>query len=155
MKEERLYFAFGSNLYTPQMAARCPDSEPLHPTWLPGYRLAFCGHSQRWGGGTATVVSAPDAVVPGLIYRMTPEDILKLDVFENHPDIYRREDIVLETRADGPLAAFTYRKNIEDHRPPSLKYFHQIWGAYRAFELEQQGLWEAVETSLLDGNRPD
>lgn len=151
MTEILNYFAFGSNLHTPQMAERCPGSEPVEAALLHGHRLAFCGHSKRWGGGVATVIDAPGTVVPGLVYRMPWEDILKLDVFENYPEIYRREDISVETLRGERLAAFTYRKNIEDPQSPSLKYFHQVWGGYRKLNLDQQGLWEAVE-SLFNGN---
>jgi len=151
MREDFLYFAFGSNLHTPQMAERCPGSEPLHSAHLDGHRLAFCGHSPRWGGGVATVVDDSAATVPGLVYRMTADDIEKLDVFENYPEIYRREDIALKTQDGSSLAAFTYRRNIVEPSAPSLKYFHQIWSAYRSLGLEQRGLWEAVETSLGNG----
>ena len=39
--EERLYFAYGSNINLDQMAFRCPNAEVEGPVTLDGYRLAF------------------------------------------------------------------------------------------------------------------
>jgi hypothetical protein len=47
----------------------------------------------------------------------------------------------------------TYQKRSAGTTPPSLRYFHQIWKAYRAFQLDEAFLLKAVEDSL-DGNIP-
>ena len=39
---EKLYFAYGSNMNLNQMAFRCPDAEVVDTVRLEGYRLAFC-----------------------------------------------------------------------------------------------------------------
>lgn len=148
-----IYFAYGSNLHPPQMADRCPGSRVLHPGVLKGYRLAFSGHSTRWEGGVATVVAEPSGEVQGLLYDLTEEDQEKLDRFEDFPTVYGRLQVSV-VGTDGKLhSAMTYQKRSAGTTAPSLRYFHQIWKAYRAFQLDEAFLLKAVEDSL-DGNFP-
>ena len=148
-----IYFAFGSNLHPPQMAERCPGSRVLHPGVLKGYRLAFSGYSTRWEGGVATIVAEPASEVQGVLYDLTEEDQRNLDRFEGFPTVYARLQVKVEGR-DGILhSAMTYQKQNTGATAPSLRYFHQIWRAYRAFQLDEAVLLKAVEDSL-EGNTP-
>ena len=143
-----IYFAFGSNLYPPQMAERCPGSRVLQPGVLKGYRLAFSGYSTRWEGGVATIVAEPFREVQGLLYDLTEEDQRNLDRFEGFPTVYDRLQVSVGGR-DGKLhSAMTYQKRNSDITPPSLSYFHQIWKAYRSLQLDEAFLLQAVEDSL-------
>ncbi len=151
-----IYFAFGSNLHPPQMAERCPGSRVLHPGVLKGYRLAFSGYSTRWEGGVATVVAEPSSEVQGVLYDLTEEDQRNLDRFEGFPTVYDRLQVRVEGRDGNLHSAMTYQKLTSQNQstgttPPSLRYFHQIWKAYRAFQLDEAFLLKAVEDSL-DGN---
>ena len=155
-----LYFAFGSNLATGQMAARCPGSSVFLRGDLAGYRLAFMGDGSKWGeGGTATIEAAagggahtPDSGLPEVLYRMTPADVEALNGFENYPTTY--DHLLIEvTGEDGATyPAFTYhRVDGPPANPPPMKYFHHIWRAYKAFGLEEAALLDAVERSLNHG----
>ena len=175
-----LYFAFGSNLATGQMAARCPGSSVFLPGRLAGYRLAFIGTRSKWGnGGTATIETAPDSCVhtpdssvhtpdssvhtpentvntpdnsvPGLLYRMTPGDVEALNRFENYPTTYDHLFIEVTGEDGATYPAFTYRRAGDPANPPPMKYFHQIWRAYKAFGLDDSALLAAVERSLNHG----
>lgn len=149
MTQFDLYFAYGSNLDAAQMARRCPGSSLFGSGTLAGYRLAFRGGGSHWGaGGTATVVEAPGAHVPGMLYRVTAADVKALDGFEAYPRIYRHLPIEV-TGEDGALhAALTYQKNGSHANPPSMKYFHHIWRAYKDHGLDESALLAAVEDSL-------
>ena len=161
MKLPDLYFAFGSNLETEQMATRCPGSSVFLRGQLAGYRLAFMGNRSEWGdGGMATIeevagarADAPndtalDNTVPGLLYRMTPADVEALNGFENYPATY--DQLLIEVAAEDGVAypAFTYQRVGAPANPPSMKYFHQIWRSYKAFGLDEAALLAAIERSL-------
>ncbi|TQV91391.1 hypothetical protein V2A60_008960 [Cordyceps javanica] len=94
-RHEILYFAYGSNLSTAQMRARCPFSTAIGLGFLPGWRWII---NER---GFANVVApshpsyadadaaADEAVggvggggVYGLLYLLPPRDEACLDVFE-------------------------------------------------------------------------
>ena len=51
--EEKLYFAYGSNINLDQMAYRCPAAQVVGPVVLEGYELLFCGNAS--GNGVATI----------------------------------------------------------------------------------------------------
>lgn len=142
------YFAFGSNLHTPQMAARCPDSAVLQPAMLTGYRLAFRGLSRRWEGGVATIIAQPGARVPGLLYHLSPADVEALNGFEGFPHVYGHLPVQVTAQDGTRIAAYTYQRNDGGPRPPSMRYFHQIWRAYKHFRLDEQHLLAAVEETL-------
>src|SRR5438045_576181 len=74
---ERLYFAYGSNLWLSQMALRCPSSRYIGSASLPGYRWQI---NERGYANIARV--APDARVQGLVYDISPTDEERLDVHE-------------------------------------------------------------------------
>ena len=147
------YFAFGSNLHPPQMAERCPGSRLLHPVVLKGYRLAFSGHSTRWKGGVATIVADPSCEVQGVLYDLTKEDWKNLDRFEGVPTVYARLRVRVAGRDGNLHSAMTYQKRSAGTTAPSLRYVHQIWMAYRTFQLDEALLLRAVGDSL-DANNP-
>ncbi len=146
------YFAFGSNLHPPQMAERCPGSRVLHPAVLKGYRLAFSGYSTRWGGGVATIVADGSGRVPGLLYNLTEADQGHLDKLEGFPTVYDRLQVEVAAGDANLHSAMTYQRKGSGVAPPSLRYFHQIWQAYRAFQLDEAVLQQAVEDALNGGN---
>lgn len=149
-----IYFAYGSNLHPPQMADRCPGSRVLHPGVLKGYRLAFSGYSARWEGGVATVVAEPSGEVQGLLYQLTAEDLGNLDKFEGFPTVYDRVRVSVGGRDGNLHSAMTYQKRSSGTTAPSLRYFHQIWKAYRAFQLDEDFLLKAVEDSIEGNPQP-
>lgn len=151
------------------MATRCPGSSVFLRGNLAGYRLAFMGSGSKWGeGGTATIVASPGAPgaggdaagsgensgnrVPGLLYRMTPTDVEALNGFENYPITYDHLLVEIAGEDGANYSAFTYqRTGSPPVNPPPMKYFHQIWRAYKAFGIDESALMDAVETSLNHG----
>ena len=123
-----IYFAFGSNLYPPQMAERCPGSRVLQPGVLKGYRLAFSGYSTRWEGGVATIVAEPFREVQGLLYDLTEEDQRNLDRFEGFPTVYDRLQVSVggegwktPFRDDLPKTKFGHHPAFAQLFPPNLE----------------------------------
>ena len=48
--EDRLYFAYGSNINLDQMAVRCPAATVVGPVVLDNYELLFRGNRSGCGG---------------------------------------------------------------------------------------------------------
>lgn len=85
-----LYFAYGSNMDQGQMKERCPGAELLGPAALPGYRAAFTIFSPKRLCGCADIVSSEGDAVYGLLYRLSEEEMRRMDEFEGHPLHYQR-----------------------------------------------------------------
>ena len=104
------YFAYGSNLYQPQMEERCPGVEPIGPATAPHHCLLFTGASRNWrGAGVAELRPHPEAPcpVPGFLYRLTAEHLEDLDRFEGS---YHRE-LIQVLKPHGETTAWTYLRN--------------------------------------------
>ncbi|TGJ80070.1 hypothetical protein E0Z10_g8702 [Xylaria hypoxylon] len=69
----QLYFAYGSNLWMEQMAARCPNSYYTGRALLPDYRWQI---NER---GYANIVPASGFTVHGLVYELGAGDEARLD----------------------------------------------------------------------------
>ncbi len=89
MKEERtLYFAYGSNCNTRQMAHRCPKATDLGKVTAHGYALEFRTH--------ASIRKEQGAQTEGVLWSITDDCEKSLDGYEGFPTLYRKEWIVVE-----------------------------------------------------------
>lgn len=111
--QPRLYFAYGSNLSSVQMSARCPGSKLYKPcvALLRGYKWIISS------SGYANVVPVPPTlsniqtpiytaeqykpdqkheVVFGLLYELSPADEERLDGYEGVPDDYEKLELDVE-----------------------------------------------------------
>lgn len=79
---QHLYFAYGSNLRSAQMARLCPQHVFLGPACLKDHRLAFTLPDAEWQGGVADIIESGGDVVWGALYRLTDADLPPLDAYE-------------------------------------------------------------------------
>lgn len=146
-----LYFAYGSNLFTPQMLVRCPESEPLSTGKVKNFRLAY---SRKTGKGTGALDILPDSgrVVHGAIYKLTSADLAKLDKCEGLGYAYQRVPMLIDLPNGRQTSAWVYRviSPLDYDCPPNLDYANKVllgmreWNLpywYRtAFDLWSKGL---------------
>ena len=64
--EEKLYFAYGSNMNLNQMEFRCPDAEAVDTVRLEGYRLTFRMNGGR--RGVAAVLPEEGSHADGVLW---------------------------------------------------------------------------------------
>ena len=141
-----LYFAYGSNLHTPQLRARAPSARFLEAARLDDYRLGFTRDSRRWGGLAADVIQDEGASVWGALFDVSREDIVALDRSEYAGTGYRRVPVLVNARPMAWRSAFTYEvidKKTEG-RPPG-PYIEQIIRGAQACGLPPTWL-EFLET---------
>jgi gamma-glutamylcyclotransferase len=93
--QSQYYFAYGSNLALAQMRQRCPDSQFTGVGLLSGYSWIICKR------GYANVVKDSDGInskskVWGLVFEVTAADVQLLDLYENVPYSYIKEDLEVD-----------------------------------------------------------
>ena len=142
-----LYFAYGSNLNPRQMKERCPSAEAVGTARLLDHRLAFCGWSSRWNGGVATVLPEKGSYVPGVVYRLSAEDIETLDSCEGAPNFYRRVRVQVELDEGGTVEVETYVLEGYPENAPSVAYVETIREGYEHFGLDTSALDAALARS--------
>ncbi|KAF1738671.1 hypothetical protein CRV24_000599 [Beauveria bassiana] len=114
-RHEVLYFAYGSNLSTAQMRARCPLSTAIGLGFLPRWRWIINSRgyanilppSSSPSSSSSSSSTTTDDGVYGLLYLLPPRDEESLDRFEGVPHAY--EKLRCEVRwvrdGDGKLLA--------------------------------------------------
>ena len=168
-KPSRLYFAYGSNLYRPQMRCdspdselarrqrlnRCPDSVPLAPYVLSGFRLAFVGErSQRWGrGGVATVIPAAGCLVHGALYRISALDEAALDRAEGVAQgSYYKDQTTIGYEGE-PVLMYVATAALSPENKPSALYLETIRAGYKQWGLPL-GALDGIEAWPAESDPP-
>ncbi len=141
-----LYFAFGSNMDTDQMARRCPGTEPVGRATLADHRLVFRGPSRNRGGGVLSVDASPDDTVTGVLYAVGDEHLLALDRYEGAPEWYLRMPCSVVGSDGRAHDAILYR--LPGHvteMPPTAAYLTQVAAAFGAHGLDPAPLHDATD----------
>ena len=107
MKSRYHYFAYGSNMLTARLRARCPDAAPIGRARLDGFRIDFTKRGGD-GSGKATIhrAGAGDTVF-GAIFSMAARERPMLDGCEGFPTHYERIGVTVDG-PDGMAEAETY-----------------------------------------------
>ena len=143
--EDKLYFAYGSNINLDQMAYRCPAAQVVGPVVLEGYELLFRGNAS--GNGVATIKPKEGQQVHGLLWRITPGCERSLDLYEGYPHLYEKESVAVRDNAGRQLTVMAYVMTDGDRwRSPALpsEYYYQgIREGYRQNGLPLSKLKQA------------
>lgn len=131
MAEERLYFAYGSNINLDQMAYRCPDAQVVGPVVLEDYKLLFRGNSSR--NGVATIKPHKGRKVYGLLWKITPACERTLDAYEGFPRLYDKQDVTVRDKNGQEITVMAYVMTDRYKEPamPSSYYYNGIMAGYR------------------------
>lgn len=121
MTDRMLYMAYGMNTNRDAMASRCPNALPLGGFYLPNYRLVF--------RGVADIIPDDNAVVPVVLWSITPQCLAALDRLEGYPTLYTRRKI------NGGWIAYMMNDK-SGMSPPSHHYYRMIAEGYRDFGLD-------------------
>jgi len=134
-----LYFAYGSNLSLRQMRARCPSAITEGRAGLTDHRLDFVQPHDGWGGGVAGIVSATGERVPGVVYRLSEDDLERLDGFEPVDSArYQRIEVAVQTEIGDARLCWTYVGRVFPEAPytPSSRYLETLIEGAREHGLE-------------------
>ena len=95
------YFAYGSNMLTGRLRARCATARVLGLATAEGYLVQF-SKKGRDGSGKASIrkTNARGAIVRGVLFEIDLSERAILDRFEGHPSGYKRDDHFIVETAD-------------------------------------------------------
>ena len=139
--KKKIYVAYGSNTYAPQMGRRCPEARLVGTGMLKDYELEF--------RGAATVVHKPGAHVPVVLWEITELNEERLDVCEGVPNgVYHKDTVMVEL--DGkPVTGMLYVKNGGSIFPPKEGYAKRMLLGYRQNGLDVQYIHDALDRAYL------
>lgn len=143
--EDKLYFAYGSNINLEQMACRCPDAKVVEPVVLEGYELLFRGNGG--GCGVATIAPKEGCQVHGLLWTITPRDELALDFYEGYPHLYDKQPVTVKLQSNAELTVMAYVMTREKERlpaGPTVGYYEGIREGFQQNGLPVKALEQAL-----------
>lgn len=136
-----LYFAYGSNMNLEAMRKRCPLAKLLGPRELKAYKLAYRG---PMGRVYLTLLPAADSCVQGLLFDVPASDWQALDDYEDYPELYDKEELILDTgeKALVYLMVPAYMKKL--HYQPHPDYVAECMTATKTAGLATTNLIAAA-----------
>jgi len=121
-----LVFSYGSN-HPDQLSERLGHLVKTEGAYAEGYERVFCGSSQRWGGGVASLRKATKKIVFGLVATVSTADLSRLDVFEGvGTGNYTRTTIRVHVVGKGESTAYVYVSLSAGYTPPSRAYLEAV-----------------------------
>lgn len=102
-----VYFAYGSNMLTQRLTARCPGAVALGAARVDDYAVSYSLLSED-GSSKAALQAAPGETAWGVAFEMRSGELGILDGFEGEPILYRRREIRINLRETGACEALTY-----------------------------------------------
>lgn len=131
-----LYFSYGMNTNTAQMAHRCPAAISLGPAELDGYELVF--------RGCADIRARERTTMEGVLWDITDDCLAALDILEGYPTYYTRYDVPVFHDGEWKTA-MVYKMNYGDIYPPSAGYLRMLFEGYSEHGADVSQIYEAVD----------
>ncbi len=102
-----LYFAYGSNMLTERLQARCPSAAPIGIAYAPDHALNFTKTGKDFSG-KATLFPQSGAHQYGVLFKINRDELSALDMAEGAG--YRRDDdfCVIRHEDDAKIPVTTY-----------------------------------------------
>lgn len=127
-----LYFAYGSNMSTPRLAARLDFVKHVDVAVLDGHRLAF--HKVGTDGSAkcdAFRTGAPADAVIGVVFQIEAHEKPVLDRIEGLGSGYAQKQVCVTSRGDEQLDAFLYQATHIDRALKPFAWYkrHVLHGA--------------------------
>ena len=131
-----LYFAYGSNLNHFQMKKRCKDSVFLKKINLSNFKLTF-----RSKYRAADIEPKKNSIVPGALFEISKSDEKKLDVYEDHPTLYKKYYFTYYRKK---VMTYTMtKKTLFEY--PTERYLNVIKRGYKDCNLDNHILKKALK----------
>ncbi len=142
MPKEKIYIAYGSNLNIPQMTMRCPEAKIIGASEIKDYELVFRGSKT---GFYATIEPCEGATVPVLLWSISKQDELHLDMYEGYPHFYGKEQMTLPINEQKVVAMVYTMPSHHQLGMPSQRYVDTILEGYETAGFDASILYEALD----------
>jgi len=139
---ELWYFSYGWSLDKSLMKKCIGEWIDARRAVLKGFELAFNAYSPSWRGGVANLKEAENGEIHGVAYRITSDQLEKLDRFEGVPGRAARLSISIEVEGVGEVKAVTHvATNIREGRVyPSREYLSAMYRGVKQHGLGEEAL---------------
>ena len=144
----KTYIAYGSNMNVEQMRRRCPGAILEGTAELKDYEIVFRGNSHT---GVANIEPKRDGSIPVVVWKITPEDEVNLDIYEGFPVLYTKKILTIEKNGKKRRGMAYIMTDGHRYQKPSVAYLETIANGYDHFGLDVTELFEAAVQSGIKG----
>jgi hypothetical protein len=123
------YFAYGSNMLPERIMQRCPDATLVGRAYLSGWKFVIAI------SGYANIVPCPGEVVWGVVYDLSTEDKVKLDVCEGTSEGFYHHKALGVVVNGKMIGAMAYIESIGGEGYPRMGYMDIVTEGARFFGL--------------------
>lgn len=151
-----LYFAYGSNMMTARLKARCPSATPVGVAFADDHRLTFWKQG-RDGSGKGHLARSPGMAQPGVLFTLSENDLVALDAIEGAGKGYRRADDFIVRLKDGnrTTPAATYlATTLDETLQPYDWYLALVLAGAREHVFDEEILRQLRATSWREDPEP-
>jgi gamma-glutamylcyclotransferase len=137
------YFAYGSNMSLKRLEERIGKVSHCGTASLKNYYFSFNKKGSD-GTGKANIVPDSSSCVEGVVYKLSTQQMNRLDHCEGVPKHYKRETVSILSSTGQPIQATTYvaQKALISLQPlrPSPDYLNHILSGARENHLSSRSL---------------
>jgi len=142
------YFAYGSNLFVPEIRKWVPSATPYRVAKLKHHKLKFHKRSDKDGSAKCNAFKTGNKkdVVHGVVYEIDEKEKQDLDDKEGLGHGYNKTEVVLESD-QGIVAAFMYVADsdyIDDTLKPCSRYKQLVFEGARQHGLPESYIEENI-----------
>ena len=139
----KLYIIYGRHLSKAHMQSHCPTANPIAVATLKDHQLVFQG--REYGpGAIANVIPAKGQDVPVVIWELSEQDELHMDIDQGAcPGFRRKERVNIEVNGE-TLQALIYVTDPGPYGVPTDRYLRPMVEGYRDFDLPIKVLNDAI-----------
>jgi len=142
--EDQWIVAYGSNISRNRLVERIGEVKEYKKGFIDDFRLVFNKKAYKKQAVYANIAYAgPDERCPAVSYRLSPEQVSKLDLYEGVPNHYMRISILFCDNAGGKSVSQTYIAHPDRlvwGQSPEPDYFDHILRGYRELGFDISSL---------------
>ncbi|MEG1459342.1 MAG: gamma-glutamylcyclotransferase family protein [Acetivibrio sp.] len=140
--KRKYYIAYGSNMDEESMLLRCPDAKLIGSSKVKDHELLFKG---LFKGVYATIEEKKDSQIPVLIWEISEEDEVELDIYENFPLLYYKKSLEVEVNGESIEGMVYLMEKGSTAGEPKKQYYEIIEKAYEKLGFDKTPLKRALQ----------
>lgn len=133
------YFAYGMNTNLDHMTTRCPGASVIGAAKLVDHKFRFAYH--------ADIMPEDNSTVDGVLWLITKECLISLDLLEGYPRYYNRKIVDIEYKNQHYFSWVYYMNGGRDELP-AKSYWDCVLEGYTQNNVPTEQLYTAINSNL-------
>jgi len=143
-----LYFAYGSLINRDNLLEMSPSASPVGTARIENHALCFTGHSETWGGGTATIGLAPTRDLWGGLYEIETDSRAGIERAGKNDGYVWAFTSVLDASAERVKAGLLVKIRDFERTDPSATYLQVLTAGWLQWGLDPEVILRNIAPTI-------